>query len=43
MEEFYRSEREYLGVMDADLSHDPIILAEMIRSLTAYDIVIGVV
>lgn len=41
MEGFYRSEREYLGVMDADLSHDPIILSEMIRSLNAYDIVIG--
>jgi len=41
MEGFYRSEREYLGVMDADLSHDPIILSEMIHSLNAYDIVIG--
>ncbi len=41
MEGFCGSKREYMGVMDADLSHDPAILAEMIRSLNDYDIVIG--
>lgn len=41
MEGFCSSQREYLGVMDADLSHDPIILSEMIHSLKDFDIVIG--
>ena len=41
MEGFALSERNYLGVMDADLSHDPIIIPEMISSLKDNDIVIG--
>jgi dolichol-phosphate mannosyltransferase len=41
MEGFKLSDRPYVGVMDADLSHDPVILAEMIRNLGEYDIVIG--
>jgi dolichol-phosphate mannosyltransferase len=41
MEGFVLSKRDYLGVMDADLSHDPIIIPEMIASLKDYDIVIG--
>jgi dolichol-phosphate mannosyltransferase len=41
MEGFGASNREFLGVMDADLSHDPKIIPEMIRSLASNDIVIG--
>jgi dolichol-phosphate mannosyltransferase len=41
MEGFAMSERPYLGVMDADLSHDPAILPGVIRGLAQYDIVIG--
>jgi dolichol-phosphate mannosyltransferase len=38
---FNFSGREYLGVMDGDLSHDPKILNELICSLDKYDIAIG--
>jgi len=38
---FKFSAREYLGVMDGDLSHDPKILNELILSLTDHDIAIG--
>jgi dolichol-phosphate mannosyltransferase len=41
MEGFRLSERDIVGVMDADLSHDPIIIPEMIYSLNENDIVIG--
>jgi len=41
MEGFNFSDRPLIGVMDADLSHDPAILVEMIRSLKEYDIVTG--
>ncbi|RJQ29348.1 polyprenol monophosphomannose synthase [Candidatus Parcubacteria bacterium] len=41
IEGFKQSKREYLGVMDADLSHDPTILNDMIRALDTHDIVIG--
>ncbi len=41
MEGFLLSKRDYLGVMDGDLSHDPIIIPEMVSSLKDYDIVIG--
>ncbi len=35
------STRPYVGVMDADMSHDPIILNNLITSLSEYDIAIG--
>lgn len=38
---FQESSREYLGVMDADLSHDPRILNSMLESLEINDIAIG--
>lgn len=41
MDGFALSQRDYLGVMDADLSHDPVIIPEMVSSLKDYDIVIG--
>ena len=41
MEGFARSERPYLGVIDADLSHDPVILPQLINGLNEYDITIG--
>jgi len=41
IEGFKLSDRPYLGVMDADLSHDPAILNELILSLGEYDISIG--
>jgi len=41
IEGFHLSTREYLGVMDADLSHDPAILNGMIESLDKCDIAIG--
>ena len=40
-EGFKLSDREYVGVMDGDMSHDPIILNEMIFSLADNDIAIG--
>lgn len=36
-----RSQRPYLGVIDADLSHDPGILPELIRGLRAHDLMMG--
>ncbi|MBN1601818.1 MAG: polyprenol monophosphomannose synthase [Chitinispirillaceae bacterium] len=41
MEGFKLSDREIVGVMDADLSHDPMIIPEMIYSLKDTDIAIG--
>lgn len=41
MEGFKLSDRQFLGVMDADLSHDPSILPDMIRSLQSFDIIVG--
>lgn len=41
IEGFTFSNREYVGVMDGDMSHDPIILNQMINSLIDNDIVIG--
>jgi len=41
MEGFRRSDRPYLGVIDADLSHDPAILPQLIKGLREYDITIG--
>jgi len=41
IEGFNRSEREILGVMDGDLSHDPAIINELIFSLEGCDIAIG--
>lgn len=38
---FVCSDREVLGVMDADLSHDPVILPKMIDELENHDIAIG--
>ena len=38
---FKHSSREYVGVMDGDMSHDPSILNQMVSSLIDYDIVIG--
>ncbi|KKR34535.1 MAG: Dolichol-phosphate mannosyltransferase [Candidatus Magasanikbacteria bacterium GW2011_GWA2_40_10] len=38
-EGFSRSQRQYLGVMDADLSHDPKALNQMIFFLSEYEIV----
>lgn len=38
---FKLSDREYVGVMDGDMSHNPIILNQMIESLTDQDIAIG--
>lgn len=38
---FAASDREYVGVMDADLSHNPSILNELILSLQEYDITMG--
>lgn len=38
---FKLSDREILGVMDADLSHDPAILNELILSLAEYDVALG--
>ena len=35
------STRPYLGVIDADLSHDPAILPELIRSLRDHDLAMG--
>ena len=41
MEGFAQSERPYLGVIDADLSHDPAILPQLIHALRQYDLTIG--
>jgi len=41
IEGFKLSDRPYLGVMDADLSHDPVIINQLINSLDENDIVIG--
>ena len=38
---FAQSTRSHLGVMDADLSHDPEILPELVRSLRECDIAMG--
>lgn len=38
---FSASKRSILGVMDADLSHDPQILNQMLVSLSEFDIVLG--
>lgn len=38
---FNLSDRDYLGVMDGDLSHDPAILNKLIQSLNENDIAIG--
>lgn len=38
---FAKSTRPIIGVMDADLSHDPKILASLIRSLDTHDIASG--
>ena len=41
MEGFALSDRPYLGVIDADLSHDPAILPELIHSLREFDLAMG--
>ena len=41
MEGFKKSDREYLGVIDADLSHDPIVLPDLIMGLRDFDLTIG--
>ena len=41
MEGFALADRPYLGVIDADLSHDPSILPQLINGLREYDITIG--
>ena len=41
MEGFALSQREYVGVIDADLSHDPIELPKLIHGLSQHDITIG--
>ena len=41
MEGFLYSNRDYFGVMDADLSHDPAIIPELTMLLNKFDIVIG--
>jgi len=38
---FNRSERPYLGVIDADLSHDPTVLPDLILGLRDKDLTIG--
>jgi glycosyltransferase involved in cell wall biosynthesis len=40
-EGFFVSKRNILGVMDADLSHDPAILNTLLESLEEHDLVIG--
>ena len=40
-EGFAHSSRDYLGVMDGDLSHDPKILNDLIECLDSYDITVG--
>ena len=41
MEGFARSQRPYLGVIDADLSHDPAIVPQLIHGLHQHDLTIG--
>ena len=41
MEGWALSDRPLLGVIDADLSHDPVVLSQLIRGLRDYDITIG--
>ena len=41
MEGFRASDRPLLGVMDADLSHDPAVLPDLITRLEKYDLTIG--
>ena len=41
LEGFKLSDREYVGVMDGDMSHNPVIINQMIASLIDNDIVIG--
>ena len=41
MEGFARSERECLGVIDADLSHDPEALPQLILGLREFDLTLG--
>lgn len=41
MDGFARSKRDYLGVIDADLSHDPALLPKLILGLKEYDLAIG--
>ncbi|MEI8361145.1 MAG: polyprenol monophosphomannose synthase [bacterium] len=41
IEGFKMSDREIVGVMDADLSHDPIIINSLLNALGEYDIAIG--
>ena len=41
MEGWRHSERPCLGVIDADLSHDPAILTELVRGLRDHDLMIG--
>jgi dolichol-phosphate mannosyltransferase len=41
IEGFKNTDRDILGVMDADLSHDPKILNDLIECLDAYDIAVG--
>ena len=41
MEGFALSNRDYLGVIDADLSHDPVVLPRLILALREYDLAIG--
>jgi len=41
MEGFALSERPYIGVMDADLSHDPVVLPQLIHGLRDFDLTIG--
>ena len=38
---FERAERDLLGVIDADLSHDPIVLPQLIYGLREHDLAIG--
>lgn len=38
---FAHSGRDLLGVIDADLSHDPVVLPELIRGLCTHDLSIG--
>lgn len=38
---FAESDRHLLGVIDADLSHDPVILPELIRGLAKHDLTMG--
>ena len=41
MEGFQKSNRDCLGVIDADLSHDPLVLPRLILGLREYDLALG--